>query len=192
MSIFDRKRSTPEPDIDFEPEPPRYQQPQAQPQSPPRPQAQPQPEPQVSRPAAPAASAPPSYGIQKAIELMRSLPADNIPLVVQVVRTTLESTNVDVPSIIEDAKAKRARIVTRIEGLRREIANFEEEIAARREEIVALDADHAETKLVQERLEMSIKPREDKPGPTPVTVSLSGESGRPSAPRPAVRPPATG
>lgn len=203
MSIFDRKRSAPEPDIDIDPDPdpPRYQQPDPRPQvQPQRPQAQAQPDPrpapapaQVSRPAAPPASAPPAYGIQKAIELMRSLPSDNIPLIVQVVRTTLESTNVDVPSIIEDAKAKRARIVARIEGLRREIANYEEEIAARREEIVALDADHAETKLVQDRLELSIRPREDKSSPTPVTVSLSGESSRPAgAPRPVVRPPASG
>ena len=101
------------------------------------------------------------YGIQKAIELMRNLPADNIPLVVQVVRTTLESTNIEVPSIISDAKAKRARIATRIDGLRKEIAEFEEEIAARRKEIAALEADGAETKTVQERLELAMKADED-------------------------------
>jgi hypothetical protein len=170
MSIFDRKRSVPEPDYEPEPEPqPRYHQPEARQQAQPAPAAQPV---APAQPApAPVAAAPASssrggahgstgasaYGIQKAIELMRSLPADNIPLIVQVVRTTLESTNVDVPSIIEDAKAKRSRISSRVEGLRREIANFEEEIAARREEIVALDADYAETKLVQERLEMGMK-----------------------------------
>jgi hypothetical protein len=210
MSIFDRRRSAPDPDIDIELEQPRYQQPEARPQAQPQPQrqqVQPQPEPkpaapaQAPRPAAQPASATPAYGIQKAIELMRSLPSDNIPLIVQVVRTTLESTNVDVASIIDDAKAKRARIVARIEGLRREISNFEEEIAARREEIVALDADHAETKLVQDRLEMSIRPREESKPATPVTVSLGGEASRPGAPRPAVaepgkptnvRPPATG
>lgn len=219
MSIFDRRRSVPDPDIDIEPEQPKYQQPQAQPQA--RPQAQPQVQPQQAQPQArpqaqpeakPAAAAAPAsrpaaapaggaqaYGIQKAIELMRSLPSDNIPLIVQVVRTTLESTNIDIMSIIEDAKAKRARITSRIDGLRREIANYEEEIAARREEIVALDADHAETKLVQDRLELSIRPA---PTPTPVTVSLGGEASRPSAGparaavpepgKPSVKPPAAG
>jgi hypothetical protein len=199
MSIFDRKRSAPEPDVDIEIEQPRYQQP-VQPQPQPRAQqpAQPQPAPEPKPAAAPAqaprgggaqhgGSGGAAYGIQKAIELMRSLPSDNIPLIVQVVRTTLESTNIDVPSIIEDAKAKRARITSRVDGLRREIANFEEEIAARREEIVALDADHAETKLVQERLEMAIK--QEAPASRPVAgpgrpVAAPGEPAKPS-----VKPP---
>lgn len=91
------------------------------------------------------------------MELMRKLPADNVPLVVQVVRTTLESTNVDVASIISDARDKRTRIEARIDGMEAEIADFEEEIAARREQIATLQADEAETKLVQERLEMAMK-----------------------------------
>jgi len=107
-------------------------------------------------PAVKAAPRTPEFGIQKAMELMRKLPADNIPLVVQVVRATLESTNVDVASIISDARDKRARIEARIDGLRAEITDFEEEIAARREEISALEADEAETKTVQERLEMAM------------------------------------
>jgi outer membrane murein-binding lipoprotein Lpp len=89
------------------------------------------------------------------MELMRKLPPDNIPLVVNVVRTTLESLNIDVESIIADAKEKRAKIAERISGLEGEIAELEEEVAARREEIKALHDDAAETKVVQERLQMA-------------------------------------
>src|SRR5437016_13411537 len=75
-----------------------------------------------SRPAAPAPAAPakppataasgaarpdhPDYGINKAIELMRLLPDDNVELIVRVVKTTLESTNINVASIVKDATRK--------------------------------------------------------------------------------------
>ncbi len=48
----------------------------------------------------------PEFGIDKAIELMRKLPGDNTELVVQVVKTTLESLKVKVATIIEDANKK--------------------------------------------------------------------------------------
>lgn len=189
MSLFDRKRTTPVPDLEPEPEQPRYRQPEV------RPQIQPQPLPpaapaQASRPPAPPAKVNATYGIQKAIELMRSLPSDNVPLIVQVVRTTLESTNVDVMSIIEDAEDRRARITSRIEGLRREISNFEEEIEARREEIVALEADHAETKLVQERLEMGLKQAGPPVPPRPPTAARPPRMATSeSIPKPAIAKP---
>lgn len=123
----------------------------------------PEPELEVEVPvqAQPAARTPsgPDFGIQNAMELMRKLPADNVPLVVSVVKTTLESLNVDVESIIEDAKEKRTKISDRISGLQAEIAEFEEEVAARREEIKALQDDATETKTVQERLQMATKER---------------------------------
>lgn len=174
MSIFDRKRSVPEPER--APDQDIWQpQPHAQQHS--------QPQPPQSQPV--SVTKAPTYSIQKAMELMRSLPSDNIPLIVHVVRTTLESLNVDVVSIIEDAKAKRARIGARIEGLRREISNFEEEIAARREEIVALEADQAETKLVQERLEMALEQRGQE-----VHERAAASQPPPSPPAVAPRPPA--
>src|SRR5277367_1413451 len=68
----------------------------------------------VQQPVAPIAPIPrstpqpleadhPDYGINKAIELMRTLPDDNIELVVRVVKATLESTNSAVATIIKDA-----------------------------------------------------------------------------------------
>lgn len=108
--------------------------------------------------AAPRAAEPakPSYGIQNAIELMRQLPSDNVPLVVEVVKKTLESLHVDIGSIIADAERKRARIDDRVVNLQTEIDDFEEEIAARKDEIEALTADRDETKTVKERLELAL------------------------------------
>jgi hypothetical protein len=99
----------------------------------------------------------PEFGIQKAIELMRDLPQQNIELVVQVVKKTLESMQVDVVSIIEDAKTRQAKIQGRIKDLEEEIAELREEIAAREGEIAALKTDFAETRQVRERLEMAQK-----------------------------------
>jgi hypothetical protein len=125
----------------------------------------------------------PEFGIQKTIELMRQLPPDNVELVVSVVKTTLESMNVDVTSIIGDAQAKQDKITTRVAGLRDEIAELREEIAGREEEITALESDFAETKMVRERLELAQK------------AVISGALGasakppvRPAAPRPAAAP----
>lgn len=149
MGLFDRKRE--------EPAPPPPQMPAQAPA--PQPAAQPKVKVAAPKPAPPPQPPPPrkpDFGIQKAMELMRKLPADNVQLVVQVVRATLESTNVDVAQIISDAREKRSRIAVRIEGLKEEIADFEEEISARRQEIAALEADEAETKTVQERLEMAM------------------------------------
>jgi hypothetical protein len=98
------------------------------------------------------------YGINAAIQLMRSLPVDQNPeLVVTVIKTTLESLRVKVPDIIADATRKQADLEGRVQTLSKEIADFEREIAQRREEIARLEADHKETSSVKARLEMAEK-----------------------------------
>ncbi len=163
MGLFDKKR--PEPD-------PVQPQPQAPPQgAAPKPAPAPQPAPRPSEPA--------SYGIQNAIELMRRLPDENVPLVVEVVRKTLESLHVDITAIIEDAERKENRIAERVRNLEEEIREFEEEIAARKQEIAALTADRDETRSVKQRLELALgrdggsepKPSASKPStPAPATA----------------------
>jgi hypothetical protein len=148
MGLFDRKRES-------EPEPERKPpvRAAAQPKPAPKSAAKPEPQPAVSSETVGSSE----FGIQKAMELMRSLPSDNLEIVVRVVKATLESANVDVPSIIADAAEKRRKIETRISGLKEEIGEFEEEITGRRQEIKALEADNSETKAVQDKLELSIK-----------------------------------
>src|SRR5262249_4806975 len=58
------------------------------------------------------------YGINAAIQLMRSLPVDQNPeLVVTVIKTTLESLRVKVPDIIADATRKQADLEKRVDTL---------------------------------------------------------------------------
>src|SRR5262245_9134872 len=76
----------------------------------------------------------PNYGIDQAIELMRALPGDqNVELVVQVIKTTLESLRVRVSDIIDDASKKQKRLEDRVAVLRAEIAELEKEIQQRKE-----------------------------------------------------------
>jgi hypothetical protein len=96
------------------------------------------------------------YGIEQAIQLMRLLPGDsNVELVVQVVKKTLESTNIKVPKIIEDASRKQKDIENRVSNLEREISDLEREIQTRESEIERLQTDHKETTMVKERLQLA-------------------------------------
>jgi hypothetical protein len=96
------------------------------------------------------------YGIEETIRLMRGLPVDqNLELVVRVVKTTLESVRVRLPTIIQEATKKQQFIAQQIAGLSGEIAGFEAEIAKRRQAIDHLEQDLAETTKVKERLELA-------------------------------------
>ncbi|MEM6996555.1 MAG: hypothetical protein AAF721_38990 [Myxococcota bacterium] len=171
MGLFDRKR-TAEPEPEPEPAPAPAPAAQAAP-------AKPAAAPKKAEPARAAKPEPakPTYGIQNAIELMRQLPKDNVPLVVEVVKKTLESLHVDIASIIGDAERKHARIDERVANLQVEIRDFEDEIAARKQEIEALTADRDETKTVKERLELAQSAAAGaRAKPRPATVPKPGES----------------
>ena len=156
--------------------------------APPAPRAAAEPEPK-ERHAPPMDVDHPDYGINKAIELMRALPSENVELVVRVVKTTLESTNIKVASIIKDAARKQGELEGRVGVLKKEIGELEAEISTRRKEITSLEADHKETTMVKERLQLAEKlaggqTAEPAPPPQrPVTGSFSS--------RPATQPPAT-
>lgn len=165
--------------FDHESEPTPVPAPKLEVTAAPRPEASPTAAPKPSPKAAQASV----FGIQNAMELMRKLPPDNIALVVSVVKTTLESLDIDVESIILDAKTKRDKIAERISGLEAEIADLEEEVAARREEIKSLRDDAAETKLVQERLQLAS-------GESPAVAAAPSSFGKPEPASPLLRPPA--
>ncbi len=103
----------------------------------------------------PTITEPIPYGIEEATELMRGLPEDHIELVALVVKRTLESTNVKVSTIIDDASQKQKRIDDRINLLKSEIGKFEEEIALRRGEISTLETEGEEITTVKERLKLA-------------------------------------
>jgi hypothetical protein len=124
----------------------------------------------------------PDYGINKAIELMRLLPDENVELIVRVVKTTLESTNINVASIVKDATRKQAQIEARVDVLKKEIAGLESEIATRRSEIGVLEADHQETTKVKDRLLLAEKlsAGRDEPRPPVVPPRPASPTGSPT------------
>jgi TolA-binding protein len=95
-----------------------------------------------------------AYNVEDAIQLMRKLPTDpaSMPLVVQVVRSTLASLNVRVEDIIEDATRRQEKIEDGIIKLKGQITDLEKEIATRKQEISRLETDLSETTAVKERL----------------------------------------
>jgi hypothetical protein len=174
MGLFDKKKKdefdSPNEMIDLSQPTPAAPPPQAQ--------AAPEPAPKSAVKEAPRPKS--SYGIDQAIELMRTLPAENVELVVQVVKHTLESTNIDIGSIIEDATSKQGRIEARIKLLKEQIADLEAEIKTRRDEIDKLDADHQETSTVKERLVLAEKlTKAGSAKPTPAAKTTTS-SARPS------------
>jgi hypothetical protein len=119
--------------------------------------------------AAPPGSGATAYGIGQAILLMRSLPVDqNVELVVRVIRQTLESMNVQLPDIIDDASAKETALQGRMERLDLEIEAYAEQIEVRRQEISQLQAELRETSTVKDRLLLAQKLAPPPPLPHPV------------------------
>ena len=117
------------------------------------------------------------YGIQKAIELMRTLPEGHVELVVQVVKFTLQSAQIRIGTIIDDAAARQERLRARMSALTSEIAELDQEIAQRRREIGGLEADYAETTTVKERLQLAEQlTRGSQPVATPASPALAQSS----------------
>jgi len=96
------------------------------------------------------------YGIDRAIELMRSLQAERDPdLVAKVITTTLESVATKVTDIIEEARSRQADLEARIAVIMARNSALEKEIELGVDEIVKLEASLAEIMSVTERLELA-------------------------------------
>ena len=95
------------------------------------------------------------YGIDHAVALMRDLPNENFNVIVSVVTKTLESANIDVACIIEDAKVKEMTLYSQIKQLNEEINALEAQIADKKEQIKVSSAILEETCKVREMLEQS-------------------------------------
>jgi predicted nucleic acid-binding Zn-ribbon protein len=109
-----------------------------------------------SKPAAVTTTPPKRYGIERAIQLMRSLPTEQNPeLVAMVITSTLESLDMHVTEIIEDARSRQADLEARIGTIKARNSALEKEIEQGVDEIVKLEATLAETLSVKERLELA-------------------------------------
>src|SRR3954464_2960348 len=111
----------------------------------------------VAAPVAATASASKSsghYGIGDVIRLLRTLPVDqHAELVVRVIRTTLESVNVHVSDLVEDASRQQQKLGDRIATLHGQIQDLSKQIDGHRGEVVRLEAELAETSTAKERLQ---------------------------------------
>jgi TolA-binding protein len=94
------------------------------------------------------------HGIGDVIRLLRTLPVDQHPeLVVQVIRSTLESLEVvHVSDLIQDAVKQEQKLNERIATLRAQMQELSKQIDTHREEVTRLEADLSETTVAKERL----------------------------------------
>jgi len=116
-------------------------------------------------PAAPSVAPSAAYGIESAIDLMRTLPFDENPdLVLRVVRKTLRSIGVSVEDIIDSASLRETALMADAAKHRGVIEQLEQEIAARRTSIDHIERELAETQGVRQRLEDAVE-NETKVGP---------------------------
>jgi len=95
------------------------------------------------------------YSIDHAVALMRELPNENSNVIISVVTRTLESANINVVNIIDDAKAKETALDSQLKQLNDEIAALENQIAEKREQISVSTAILEETCKVRKLLEQS-------------------------------------
>ena len=94
----------------------------------------------------------PSYGVADLIALIKSIPIDHHPdLVVQVVKTTLESVGVHVADIMDDAARLESDVKDRIAAIEGEIGGLAQEIDRRRDLIAQLRSDVADLTFAKER-----------------------------------------
>jgi hypothetical protein len=99
------------------------------------------------------------FGIDRAIQLMRSLPTDQNPeLVAMAITGTLAALDVNVSDIIEDANARAIELEARIAKRKATNKELEKEIELGVDEIVKLEASLAEAMSVKERIQRAHKP----------------------------------
>ena len=95
------------------------------------------------------------YGIDHVVALMRDLPDANNDVVVAVVTKTLESANINVVNIINDASKKEQMLESDIHQLKNEIKDLQAQIAEKEEKISVSTAILEETQKVRGLLESS-------------------------------------
>ena len=132
-------------------------------------------------PRAPTITGPqPAYSIEQAVALLQSLPQGgrNRDLVYQVVKTTLQSLNVEIEQIVGDAQRKEGEFNAQLKTLDDQIAEFEAQIKAKRREAQGLRQQAEQIKQVRLQLEQADqrsgslpKQQPAKPGSGRVAIS---------------------
>jgi hypothetical protein len=133
---------------------------------------------------APAPPAPPGFGIETAIALMRTLPLDDdADLVLRVVRKTLRSTGVSVEDVVGSANKREADLAESIAQQRAAIEDLERQIVTRKGEVERTVTQLVETRSVRQRLQEAIQ-NESKVGPLVSPAELARLQAEAAAPKP--------
>lgn len=119
------------------------------------------------------------YTIERAIALIQALPVErDEQLVVDVVRMTLESAGVSVPSLVADAGRRQQDLRGRIQRLKETVADLQQEIRQRKHEITELRDNYDETTRAKEHLLLAEKAEitpDAAPSPSGVTAPPAAE-----------------
>ncbi|MBI4704681.1 MAG: hypothetical protein HY744_26560 [Deltaproteobacteria bacterium] len=106
-----------------------------------------------------ASVAPARYGVEQVLALMKALPLEQSPaLVADVVKKTLESANISVGTIVDEARSREKEIQRGIEALSRAVEEMKEQIAARLAQVAQLRRELSEVAKVRELLGAPGKP----------------------------------
>ena len=143
-------------------------------------------QPEPSQEVEPEALTPPvvpvehRFGIDDAIQLMRSLPADpNMSLVVRVVRVTLGAVHVSVEEIVQDALRREGEIKDQIAAIEAQISDLEKQLANLRREIGTHQAELKETVNVRERLHLADQYPGPRAIPPPINTPIRSTPSKP-------------
>jgi hypothetical protein len=104
-----------------------------------------------------------SYGFEQVAELMRALPlGENRDLVVRVFKKTLESVNISLEIVVEDANRKLAEISEKIGQVKQVILDLQQEVGARKKEAADLESQLTEIAKVKDLLFLAQGPNAKK------------------------------
>jgi hypothetical protein len=99
------------------------------------------------------------YGVDQALSLMKQVPLEglNEKLIVSVIRRTLESMGVNIPTLLQASAERQDDITQHIVGLQSEIASMNQAIEEKRSQVNQLQDQLREIGLLMERFEESSK-----------------------------------
>lgn len=101
------------------------------------------------------------FGIKDAIDLINSLPSENTELVIPVVVKTLESANIHLDEIIEDADKHEKILETRSHRLIEQIEEMEAKVASLSDQVMSMNSQLEEITHVRELLSLSFNDEDD-------------------------------
>jgi hypothetical protein len=95
------------------------------------------------------------YTVEQALDLMRSVPVEglNEKLVVQVIRSTLESAGISIPQLLDEVGRRQDQVTNEIVRIQGEIANLHQEIEAKSAQVASYQQQLAEIGSLRERFE---------------------------------------